>query len=79
MTPSSPLIPNATTERRRLSPATETLAAKRPMRRPTRLLRAGAVGSKAMWRSKQSLKTAAQHAGSTGEGTIANTAIPESP
>jgi hypothetical protein len=79
MTPSPPLIPNATIERRISLPVTSPLAAKCQVKRRISLLPASANTSKAVWWSKQSLKTATQLAGSTGESTIANTAIPESP
>ena len=79
MTPNLPPHPNATIESRISLPVTNPLAAKLQVRRRIPLLPASANTSQAMWWSKQSPKTAAQCAGSTGEGTIANTAIPESP
>jgi hypothetical protein len=79
MTPSLPPHPNAPIERRRRSPATETLGANCLMRRSIRLSRAGAAASQRIWRMKRSPKTGRQTIGGKGQGTIANTAVAETP
>jgi hypothetical protein len=49
------------------------------MRCRIRFSQINAGASQAMWWSKRPLKTAGQRATGMGKGTIANTAIPESP
>jgi hypothetical protein len=69
--------PNAATDRR--ASATKPHAANGLVSRRIRLSPANAGAAQAMRRSKRPLKTAGRIATGMGKGTIANTAIPESP